>query len=175
MLYIYGGKSSAFQMMPFENENQQSGLAYSGELFAALHETILVTFNYRHELFATLYVEGKLGANLQLFDQHLAIRWMKKHIGELCGDAEHLTVFGNSMGARGLGLQLLSNYSKSLISNAIMQSYGPFFQDSEPATRDEIAINSLLAVIDLGNCTKFTSIQFDQMHELRRKGEGNLL
>ena len=156
-------------MVPFENENQQSGLAYSGELFAAVHETILVTFSYRHELFATIFLEGELGANIQLFDQHLAIRWVKKHIGELCGDAEHLTVFGHSSGSMAVGLQLLSNYSKNLISNAIMQSAAPFFQDSMFVTREEIAVNSLLAIIELGSCTRFTGIQFDQMNELSER------
>ena len=169
MLYIYGGKSSAYKMVPFENENQQSGLTVSGELFAALHETILITFSYRHDLFSTLYLEGKLGANLGLFDQNLAIRWAKKHIGELCGDAEHLTVFAHSSAAVGLGMHLISSYSKNLISNAIMQSDSPFFRDSIPVTRDEIAINSLLAIIDLGNCTNFTGIQSSQMKELSKR------
>ena len=173
MLFIYGGKSSAYKMVPFENENQQSSLSTSGELFAALHETVLITFSFRHDLFATLYLENELGANLALFDQNLAIRWAKKHVGELCGDAEHLTVFAHSSGAIGLGFHLISSYSKSLISNAILQSESPFYHDSLPATRDEIAINSLLAIIDLGKCTNFTGIQLGHMHELSESVKAN--
>ena len=148
-------------------------MTFSGELFAALQETILITFNYRHDLFATLYLEGELNANIQLFDQNLALRWIKKYIGELCGNADRLTVFGHSMGARSLGYHLLSSYSKNLISNAILQSSAPFFQDSLPATKDELAINSLLAVIELRNCTNFTDLKLDQISGLSEKVKAN--
>ena len=165
MLYIYGGKSSIFQMVPFKNENQESDLCYSGESFPALQETILVTFNYRRDLFATLYLEDELSANLQLFDQHLAIQWVKKYISELCGDAERLTLFGNSAGGGAVGYQLISTYSKNLIHNAILQSLVPFPRKSLPVTKDELAINSFLAIIELGACMNFTDLKVGGLSE----------
>lgn len=83
----------------------------------------------RQRLFATLYLnDGEYVGNLALFDQQLAISWTKKHIHEFCGNDEKITTFGQSFGANFLSIQLLSDYSKSLIDNAILQSGFPLFQ-----------------------------------------------
>ena len=80
-------------------------------------------------MFATLYLDDdEYVGNLALFDQNLAISWVKKHIGEFCGDDERITVFGQSFGANFLSIQLLSNYSQHLIDNAILQSGFTLFQ-----------------------------------------------
>ena len=48
MLYIFGGTSSAYQMLPFKDENEDADyLLYSGEVFAQ-QDTILVTINFRY-------------------------------------------------------------------------------------------------------------------------------
>lgn len=47
MIYIVGSNSSIYQMFPYADENGRAYIAYNGELFAALHDTIVVIFNYR--------------------------------------------------------------------------------------------------------------------------------
>ena len=79
MIYIYGGKSSIYALTPLTDENGKAHLSYDGELFSALHDTILVTFNYRHDLLATMYLENEFSANLALFDQNVALQFVKVH------------------------------------------------------------------------------------------------
>ena len=117
-------------MIPFLDRNNKSHLTLSGDHFAALHNTILVTLNFRADLFSSLYLENEFHGNLALFDQNLAFKWIKQHIGDYCGDERKLTLVGHSQGARAAGLHLVSKYSKDLFNNAIMQSFSPFFMVS---------------------------------------------
>lgn len=117
-------------MAPFVDQNNGSHLYHSGDLFAALQDTIVITLNHRVDLFSTLYVDGEFNGNLVLFDQNLAFNWVKKYIHHLCGDENSLTLFGDSQGGRSIGMHMISNYSKHLFSNGIMQSYSPLFSVS---------------------------------------------
>lgn len=114
-------------MSPLLDSNNKSHLSYSGDLFP-VHDTILVIFNFRQEIFSTLYLHDKFNGNLGYFDQNLAIQWTKKYIKDFCGDENNLTLLGNSFGSMATGLQISSRYSKNLISNAIMQSSSPLFR-----------------------------------------------
>lgn len=145
MIYLFGGTSSIYQRSPFLDANNRSHLSYNGEYFPT-KDVILVSVNFRQDLFATLYLENEFGANLAGFDQNLAIRFVKKHIHHFCGDDENLTLFGNSLGAMATGVHLISDYSKHLISNAILQSSSPLFHDIFPATRDEIILSSFATI-----------------------------
>lgn len=157
MIYFFGGTSSIFQKSPFLDANNRSHLSYNGEYFAT-RDTILVSVNFRQELFASLYLEGEFGANLAYFDQNLAIRWVKQHIARFCGDDENLTLFGNSLGAMATGIHIISKYSKHLISNAIMQSSSPLFHDIFPATRTEIMLSSFAAIQQF-ECVNLTHVE----------------
>ena len=84
------------------------------------------------DLFAILNLGNEFGGNLALFDQNLAIQFVKKHIRSFCGDEENLTLFGHSLGSMFTGFHLISRYSRDLISNAILQSGIPLFSASEP-------------------------------------------
>ena len=151
-------------MSPFLDENGDAHLIYSADLFPALHNTIVITFNYRQDLFATLYVENKsMRGNLGLFDQNLAIQFAKKYIKDFCGDEDNLTLFGNSYGSMAVGLHLISKYSKNLFKNAIMQSASPLFHDNTPTTANEEMINSLLAINDLG-CANLNNSNLINVH-----------
>lgn len=99
-------------------------LLYTGELFA-LQETIFVNFNHRHKAWATL-----LNANLMFFDQNLAIRWVNNNIDAFCGDGQHITTLGSSMGSINLQHHLISSHSNRLIRNAILGSPAFFFNVS---------------------------------------------
>lgn len=47
MIYIVGSNSSIYQMYPLADDQGRAHIAYDGRLFAALHDTIVVIFNYR--------------------------------------------------------------------------------------------------------------------------------
>ena len=129
MIYVYGTSNSIYLMAPYLDQENRTHLSHPGDLFAT-HNTVFVTFNYRFDLFATLYLQGELSANLAMFDQNLAIQFVKKHIKDYCGDNEKITLFGNSFGSLATGMHLISRYSKDLIQNAIMQSGSGLFHVS---------------------------------------------
>lgn len=47
MIYIVGSNSSIYQMYPLADDQGRAHIAYDGRLFAALHDTVVVIFNYR--------------------------------------------------------------------------------------------------------------------------------
>lgn len=161
MIYIYGGKSFIYGQTSLRDENGITHLTYSGELFSALHDTILVTFNYRHDLLATMVLEKEFSGNLALFDQNVALQFVKKYIGNFCGDSEKLTVFGNSYGASCLSTHLISRYSRDLINNAVLQSSSNFFTSSTPVSKREIMINSFYGISRLGACSNYSDSAID--------------
>ncbi|KAG5988123.1 hypothetical protein E4U54_004763 [Claviceps lovelessii] len=121
MVWIYGG---SFRI--------GSGAlpAYDGTEFAARHDVLVVTFNYRVGVF------GFPGApqiadeeqNLGLLDQRLALRWVQRNIAAFGGDPRRVTIFGESAGAGSVDMLLTSSFGINTpaadlpFSAAIMQS-----------------------------------------------------
>lgn len=63
--------------------------------------------------------------NQGLYDQALALEWIHHNIGAFGGDSQRITLFGESAGAASIGFHLLSPRSRSLFTNAILESGGP--------------------------------------------------
>uniref|UniRef100_A0ABM0MWI9 Carboxylic ester hydrolase n=1 Tax=Saccoglossus kowalevskii TaxID=10224 RepID=A0ABM0MWI9_SACKO len=63
--------------------------------------------------------------NYGMYDQVLALKWMKSNIGTFGGDPNRVTIFGESTGAASVGLHLLSPLSEPLFNRAILQSGTP--------------------------------------------------
>ncbi|KAL3458260.1 Alpha/Beta hydrolase protein [Aspergillus heterothallicus] len=92
--------------------------------------TIIVTVNYRlgvygflagHDIKAYNAAHGESGTgNYGIWDQVLALRWVKSHIQAFGGDPERVTLFGQSAGAVSVHCHLLRN--EALFSSAILQS-----------------------------------------------------
>lgn len=91
---------------------------------------IVVTVNYRLASLGFLstndrYAQGNYG----LKDVVLALKWVKKNIAVFGGNPERVTVFGQSAGGVTVHLLLLSESSKGLFQQAIIQSgtaFSPF-------------------------------------------------
>lgn len=69
--------------------------------------------------------DDALPGNLGLWDQNLAIRWVKDNIQAFGGDPDVITIFGESAGSMSVGLQMFSPQSRGLFKRAIMQSGAP--------------------------------------------------
>ena len=66
---------------------------------------------------------GKTG-NYGLYDQHTAIQWVKDNIAAFGGDAENITIMGQSAGAMSVQQHCLSPKSRGLYQKAVMSSGG---------------------------------------------------
>ena len=83
---------------------------YTSDILAAYNNAIVVAMQYRVGAFGFLYLASELPnsngdapGNMGLYDQILAIQWLKENIHAFGGDPEHITLFGESAGAGSVG------------------------------------------------------------------------
>ena len=121
MVWIHGGG--------FVNGGSSAAI-YSGQSFAE-SGVVFVSFNYRLGRFGFFAHPGlseqskntPLG-NYGLMDQIAALKWVKNNITHFGGDADNVTLFGESAGGRSVNFHMLSPQSKGLFHKAIVQSGG---------------------------------------------------
>ncbi len=118
MVWIHGGAYT------FGASSQQM---YDATSIVNRGDVVVVTINYRLAAFgfldlSTLLPDGGFDRNLALKDVLLALRWVKENIASFGGDADRVTVFGESAGG-GLVTTLLATPSaEGLFHRAIAQS-----------------------------------------------------
>ncbi|XP_050438553.1 juvenile hormone esterase-like [Adelges cooleyi] len=84
---------------------------------------ILVTLNYRLNVLGFLNLDiDDCPGNMGLKDQLFAFKWVKENISEFGGDANNITIFGESAGSASVHYHILSPLSKGVFQRAIMQS-----------------------------------------------------
>lgn len=94
-----------------------------GTILTALYDVIIVTTNYRLGPLGFLYLpDHGIPGNMGLWDQRLALEWVKDNIIKFGGDPGKVTVFGESAGGLSISTHLVSSYSKGLFRNAVLQS-----------------------------------------------------
>lgn len=85
---------------------------YGPEYLMDTRDVVLVTVQYRLSLFGFLSSgDENCSGNFGLKDQNMALRWLKKNIAEFGGDANDITLVGESAGAASVHLQMLSKQS----------------------------------------------------------------
>lgn len=121
-----------------------------GSILAALGDVVVITFNYRLGFFG--FVDTGIGqtANQGLYDQKLALEWIKEHISNFGGDPNSITLFGQSAGAICIGIHMISSLTKNLFHRAILQSGSPiifnsFYNDNA---------NSIHSLAELTTCNQ---------------------
>ena len=78
---------------------QRSSVAYPGYAMAAREKVIIVTLNYRLDIFGFLTLGNNIiPGNMGLMDQNLALQWVQDNIGQFGGDKDKVTIFGQSVG-----------------------------------------------------------------------------
>lgn len=87
MFWIYGGA------LQFGNAGQA---AYDGSSFAAYQDVIIVSANYRTNVFGFVgSPELPLtGQNPGFFDQRLGLEWVQQNIAAFGGNPSKVTIFG---------------------------------------------------------------------------------
>jgi carboxylesterase type B len=114
MVYFHGG---AFNM-------GSSGKYEIAPKYLVKHNVIVVTVNYRVGAYGFMCLDiPEVPGNQGLKDQQLGLKWLKDNIGAFGGDANKVTIFGNSAGAHSIDFQLMYG-ENNLFNNAILQSGG---------------------------------------------------
>src|SRR5215469_3546031 len=116
---------------------------------------VLVTINYRLGLFGFLASEdlakenGGHAGNYGLMDMVAALRWVKANIGEFGGDANNVTIFGESAGSFAVNALTATPEARGLFHKVIGES-GAFFGSAIPmssaaerAKRDQAWVDAL--------------------------------
>ncbi|XP_055301945.1 acetylcholinesterase-like isoform X2 [Sitodiplosis mosellana] len=114
MLWIYGGGF-------FQGTSTLD--VYDYKALSTEENIIVVSIQYRVASLGFLYLgTPDAPGNAGLFDQNMALRWVRDNIRHFGGDPNRITLFGESAGAVSVSLHLLSALSRDLFQRAIMQS-----------------------------------------------------
>ncbi|GAA5143746.1 carboxylesterase family protein [Nocardioides marinquilinus] len=96
---------------------------YDARRLAEQGHVAVVTVNYRLGMLGYLGLPGLKGSgNFGLADQLLALRWARENAAAFGGDAENVTVYGESAGATSTCAALTSPAAEGLIDRAIFSS-----------------------------------------------------
>jgi para-nitrobenzyl esterase len=121
MVWIYGGG--------FVNGGS-SPAVYDGSQFAK-QGVVFVSFNYRvgrFGFFAHPALTAEAGSaplgNYAFLDQIAALKWVQKNIAAFGGDAQKVTLFGESAGGSSVLTMMTSPLSRGLFQQAIIESGG---------------------------------------------------
>jgi carboxylesterase type B len=120
---------------------------------------VVVAINYRLQALGFLYTgSDDAPGNMGLWDQALALQWVRDNIEGFGGDPQQDTIFGQSAGSWSVDLHILSPITRNLFKNATVMSAGPLshLTGENPTT----AKNNWLKVAkfaDCGNGTDFCS------------------
>ena len=100
---------------------------YNCENFAAAQDVVIVTINYRVNIFgfmnfAAIDSSFEDSGYLGLKDQRLALEWVRENILSFGGDPSNITIFGESAGSASVMFQMILPDSNKLFHKAIAQS-----------------------------------------------------
>ncbi|KAH9514797.1 hypothetical protein Btru_023656 [Bulinus truncatus] len=94
-----------------------SSLPYQPTSFVTENDIIVVTINYRLGLLGFLSTENEASlGNYGMWDQVLAIKWVKDNIASFGGDPEDVAIVGQSAGSACVSLLSLSPAAKGLFT-----------------------------------------------------------
>ena len=132
MVWLHGGSNKA----GWSHEPN-----YHGARLAAAGPAVVVTVGYRLGVFGFFTPPGlpaEASPNFGLLDQLAALRWVQRNIRAFGGDPRRVTLFGESAGARDIGMLMDSPAARGLFRRAIVQSGGFELADRDtPAMKRE--------------------------------------
>jgi len=105
-----------------------STLRQDMSVFAQRMHAVVVTVNYRLNLFGYLYLtpfDSRFQSNCGLRDQLLALKWVNQHIGAFSGNKHNITIMGQSAGAGSVMAIMAVSSANSLYDRVILMSPPP--------------------------------------------------
>ena len=123
MVWIYGGSYS--QGGAGAKEKDTDRLGYDLSRFAKETGCVVVSFNYRLNLYGFLhlhFLDSDFDPNNGLYDQILALRFVRENIAAFGGDPENVTLFGQSAGGACILALMTMREAEGLFHRSIVQS-----------------------------------------------------
>ncbi len=119
MFWIHGGGFTA--------GSSQELPSYDGENLARKGDVVIVSINHRLNILGYLDLSAygdkyKSSSNLSILDMKAALEWVKTNIGNFGGDANNVTIFGQSGGGAKVNTLMAMPSAKGLFHKAINQS-----------------------------------------------------
>jgi para-nitrobenzyl esterase len=120
MVWLHGGGYES---------GSPNATSYDGRNLAERHGVVLVAVAHRLNVFGFLYLGELFGptyadsGNVGMLDIVAALQWVKDNISEFGGDADNVTVFGESGGGQKISTLLAMPGAQGLFKRAILQSY----------------------------------------------------
>ena len=158
MVWLHGGGFSS-------GSGSQAG--YDGTALAKRGDVVVVTLNHRLNIFGYLglaEIAGKAFAGsgmAGMLDIELALKWVRDNIKAFGGDANNVTIFGESGGGAKVSTLLAMPSSKGLFHKGIIQS-GPGIRGVPMDKGTEMAKNIMenFGVTDVG---KLQEMPFEEL------------
>ncbi|KAF8476793.1 Alpha/Beta hydrolase protein [Kalaharituber pfeilii] len=97
-------------------------LMYDGTQFAANHEVVLVSVNYRTNVFGFPNSPAVGVENLGILDQRLALEWIRDNIHAFGGSPDKITLFGQSAGGTSVDVHAYAWARDPIVKALIPQS-----------------------------------------------------
>jgi len=104
-----------------------SGLAGEGVVVVTLNYRLGIFGFFAHPELSSESPEGVSG-NQGVLDMIAALNWVKANVAAFGGDANNVTIMGESAGGTGVGLLLLTPKARGLYQRAVASSPWGFFQ-----------------------------------------------
>lgn len=135
---------------------------FDGGSLASRGDVVVVTINYRLTTLGFLALEdGVTNGNYGIADQITALDWVIENIADFGGDADRITIFGQSAGAASVRAMMASPKAEGKFAGAVPQSNLGGFNFGKPYSEYytipeemEVAGSAILAE---ANCTNATS------------------
>lgn len=103
---------------------------YDGDLLAATFDVMIASMQYRLGAFGSLYLAPEMPGdpddapgNMGLWDQALAIKWIKENAAAFGADPDTITLFGESAGGGSVSENHFSHHLRAKRSNICNKSH----------------------------------------------------
>lgn len=114
LVYIYGGAFAVGGIdVPYQIPTQW---------IRRRPDHIVVSLNYRVNIFGFPSAQGLADQNVGLLDQRLAVEWVKANIAQFHGDPDRITLWGQSAGAASVDMYGYAYPDDPIVAGAIMDS-----------------------------------------------------
>lgn len=148
MVFFHGGGHT--------NGSSIEAVAYEGKNLSEFGDVVVVTLNHRLNVLGYLDLSaygGEYSANLGTMDLVAALQWIHDNIAKFGGDADNVTIFGQSGGGGKVDSMMHAPSAQGLFQRGIIESSGGAGLTSRPQADSQKLAELTLAELGLDAST----------------------